>query len=104
MKITKVNVGIVKKQDMGNLVGMATVEIDNILVLKDIKIIDGVNGLFIGMPSRKQGEEYKDIYFIKDKNARLRFQEKIINAYVKKVEQDIKDNDLTPVDDGDMPI
>lgn len=61
MKITDVRVRLVKKDD-SKLKGVASVTFDDCFVVHDIKIIEGNDGNFIAMPSRKTGEgEYKDI-------------------------------------------
>lgn len=61
MKITDVRVRIVKKDD-SKLKAVASVTFDDCFVIHDIKIIDGSDGPFIAMPSRKTNDgEYKDI-------------------------------------------
>ena len=61
MKITDVRVRIVKKDD-SKLKAVASVTFDECFVVHDIKIIDGAEGYFIAMPSRKAADgEYKDI-------------------------------------------
>ena len=65
MKITDVRVRIVKKDD-SKLKAVASVVVSitlaNDFVVHDIKVIEGNEGYFIAMPSRKTGDgEYKDI-------------------------------------------
>ena len=61
MKITDVRVRIVKKED-SKLKAVASVTFDDCFVVHDIKVIEGSEGFFIAMPSRKTGEgEYKDV-------------------------------------------
>lgn len=61
MNITDVRVRIVKKDD-SKLKAVASVTFDDCFVVHDIKVIEGNEGFFIAMPSRKTGEgEYKDI-------------------------------------------
>ena len=61
MKITDVRVRIVKKDD-SKLKAVASITIDNCFVVHDIKVIEGVDGYFVAMPSRKSSEgEHKDI-------------------------------------------
>ncbi len=61
MKITDVRVRLVKKED-SKLKGVASVTFDECFVVHDIKIIEGNEGYFIAMPSRKTGEgEFKDV-------------------------------------------
>ena len=46
----------------GKMKAVASVTFDDEFVVHDIKIIDGQNGLFIAMPSRKAADgEYRDI-------------------------------------------
>ena len=61
MNITDVRVRLVKKED-SKLKAVASVTFDDCFVVHDIKVIEGNEGFFIAMPSRKTGEgEYKDI-------------------------------------------
>ena len=61
MKITDVRVRIVKKDD-SKLKAVASITIDDCFVIHDIKVIEGSEGYFIAMPSRKTADgEYKDI-------------------------------------------
>lgn len=61
MKITDIRVRLVNKDD-AKLKAVASITIDDCFVVHDIKIIDGKEGLFISMPSRKTPDgEYKDI-------------------------------------------
>ena len=52
MEITEVRV-ILKDSSDKKLKAYATVTFDNVFVVRDIKVIEGVSGLFIAMPSRK---------------------------------------------------
>ncbi len=61
MKISDVRVRIVKKDD-SKLKAVASITIDECFVVHDIKVIEGSQGYFIAMPSRKTPDgEYKDI-------------------------------------------
>ena len=61
MKITEVRIRKVKKDD-SKLKAVASITIDDVFVVHDIKVIDGNEGNFIAMPSRKTPDgEYKDI-------------------------------------------
>ena len=61
MKITDVRVRIVKKDD-SKLKAVASITIDDCFVVHDIKVIEGSEGYFVAMPSRKSSEgEHKDI-------------------------------------------
>ncbi len=61
MKISDVRVRIVKKED-SKLKAVASITIEDCFVVHDIKVIEGSQGYFIAMPSRKTPEgEYKDV-------------------------------------------
>ena len=61
MKISDVRVRIVKNSD-SKLKAVASVTFDDCFVVHDIKVIEGNEGYFIAMPSRKTNDgEYKDI-------------------------------------------
>ena len=60
MQITDVRVRLIP--DDNKLKAIASVTFDDEFVVHDIKIINGLNGQFIAMPSRKIGEnEYRDV-------------------------------------------
>ena len=61
MNITDIRVRLVKKED-GKLKAVASVTFDDCFVIHDIKVIEGNEGYFIAMPSRKAADgSYKDI-------------------------------------------
>ena len=60
MQITDVRLRLIP--DDNKLKAIASVTFDEEFVVHDIKIINGQNGQFIAMPSRKIGEnEYRDV-------------------------------------------
>ena len=56
MKITEVRIFPKKEEGDRKLRAFAAVTFDNCFVVRDIKIIEGGNGLFVAMPSRKTTE------------------------------------------------
>lgn len=88
MKITSVTVRKFEKE--GNrMKGIATVVIDDAFAIHDIRIIEGDNGLFIAMPSRKTATgEYKDIAHPINTDVRNMFQNAIIEEYNKTSEEE----------------
>lgn len=83
MEITSVTVRKFEKE--GNrMKGIATVVIDDSFAIHDIRIIEGDNGLFIAMPSRKTATgEYKDIAHPINTEVRNMFQKVILEEYNK---------------------
>ena len=81
MKITSVNVRKVEKED-SRMKGIASVFIDDCFAVHDIRIIEGDNGLFIAMPSRKTATGgYRDIAHPINQEVRTLFEQEILKAY-----------------------
>ncbi|MBO5924842.1 MAG: septation regulator SpoVG [Clostridia bacterium] len=85
MMITDVRIRIVKKDD-AKLKAVASITIDDCFVVHDIKVIEGAEGNFIAMPSRKTPEgEYKDIAHPIKVATREEIKNLILSAYAKAV-------------------
>ncbi len=83
MKITSVTVRKFER-DGNRMKGIATVVVDDAFAIHDIRIIEGDNGLFIAMPSRKTATgEYKDIAHPINTEVRNMFQNAILEEYSK---------------------
>ena len=82
MTITDVRVRKIASE--GKMKAIVSVTFDNEFVVHDIKIIEGQNGLFIAMPSRKTPDgEFKDIAHPINTETRERIQSAILEAYEK---------------------
>ena len=53
MEVTEVRVRLVHGDNAEKLRAFATITLDSEFVVRDVKVIDGNNGLFVAMPSRK---------------------------------------------------
>ena len=83
MKITSVNVRKIEKEG-SRMKGIASVLLDDSFAVHDIRIIEGDNGLFIAMPSRKTAVGgYRDIAHPINPEVRTMFEEAIFDAYNK---------------------
>ena len=83
MNITEVRVRLVKKDD-SKLKAVASITIDNCFVVHDIKVIEGNQGYFIAMPSRKTLDgEYKDIVHPLNTETREEIRTAILNEFEK---------------------
>jgi len=81
MKITSVNVRRIDKEN-SRMKGIASVLIDDCFAVHDIRIIEGDEGLFIAMPSRKTATGgYKDIAHPINAETRTMFNDQILAAY-----------------------
>lgn len=81
MKITDVRIRLISKDDI-KLRAVASVTFDDCFVVHDIKIIDGNEGTFIAMPSRKTADgEYKDIAHPINTSTREEIIKAVLQAY-----------------------
>ncbi|MGI5055405.1 septation regulator SpoVG [Treponema socranskii] len=80
MQITELRIR--KVEGEGKLRAYVTVTFDNCFVVHNVKIIEGKNGLFIAMPSRKTASgEYKDVAHPISPDFRAELQKKILDEY-----------------------
>ena len=81
MKITECQINKVKNSK-GSLVAFANITIDDELVIKGIKIVDGKKGLFVAMPCTQgeDGKYYDDVFPI-TKECREYLSEFVLNSY-----------------------
>ncbi|MCD6435026.1 MAG: septation regulator SpoVG [Clostridiales bacterium] len=90
MNITDVRIR--KLNSDGKMKAIVSVTFDDAFVIHDIKIIEGQNGLFVAMPSRKVAEgDYRDIVHPINSETRKMIQNRIFEEYEKaKVEANIE--------------
>jgi stage V sporulation protein G len=82
MKITDVRVRKVTEE--GKMKAIVSVTFDEEFVVHDIKVIEGQNGLFIAMPSRKMADgEFRDIAHPINATTRQKIQEAVFEEYEK---------------------
>ena len=83
MEITSVKIRKFEREG-SRMKGFASVVVDNAIAIHDIRIIEGDNGLFIAMPSRKTPTgEYKDTVHPINQEVRTMFEKEILDAYDK---------------------
>ena len=81
LKISDVRVRIIKKDD-NKLKAVASITIDECFVVHDIKVIEGNEGYFIAMPSRKTPDgEFKDIVHPLNTETREMIKEIVLKAF-----------------------
>ena len=80
MQITDVRVKKISSQT--RMKAIASITIDDVFVIHDIKVIESQNGLFIAMPSKKTPNgEFKDIAHPINAETREKIQKAILEAY-----------------------
>ena len=83
MQVTSVTVRKIEKEG-SRMRGIASILLDDSFAVHDIRIIEGDNGLFIAMPSRKTATGgYRDIAHPINPEVRAMFEDAIIDAYNK---------------------
>lgn len=86
MNITDVRIR--KVNDEGKMKAVVSITFDDEFVVHDIKIIEGQNGLFIAMPSRKMGEgDFRDIAHPLVSETRNKIRDAIFEEYDKVLAQ-----------------
>lgn len=80
MEITDIRIRRMKAP--GKMKAVASVTFDDVFVVHDMKIIEGNEGMFIAMPSRKtKSGEYKDVAHPLVTEMRQMLHDKIMEAY-----------------------
>lgn len=65
---------------------IVSITIDDEFVIHDVRVVDGNNGLFVAMPSRKTPEgEFRDIAHPINSETREKLQEAVLEAYERQI-------------------
>lgn len=97
MTITEVR--ITRLESDGKIRAMASVTFDECFVVTGLKVLDGSNGLFVSMPSRKLSDgTYKDICFPVTKDTREAIQDAVLARYVE------PEGESKTLDDDELPF
>ncbi len=93
MNITDVRIRKVTAE--GKMKAIVSVTFDDEFVVHDIKIIEGQNGPFIAMPSRKMGEgDFRDIAHPLISETRTRIKDAIFAEYERVLAEHQSEDDL----------
>jgi stage V sporulation protein G len=96
MEITEVRVFPVNNEE--RLKAYATITIDNVFLIRDLRIINGNAGLFVAMPSRKMKDgSFKDIAHPLNSETRQMIEKKVIPEYERELADPAKQE---PAPDG----
>lgn len=80
MEITEVKVFPVT--DGEKLKAYATIVFDNAFIIRDLKVIEGIKGLFVSMPSRKRKDgTFRDVVHPLNPETRRMIEERVVAAY-----------------------
>jgi len=79
MNITDVQIFPVNED---KLKAYATITIDDCFVVRDLKIIQGLSGVFVAMPAKKRKDgSFRDIAHPLNQETRVQLEEKVLAAY-----------------------
>ena len=102
MIITDVRITLLKKENNNACVGLASVTLEEVFAITNIRIMEGKNGMFVSMPARKTADgEYKDICFPVTKDFRQYLIDKVLCEYNAKYN---KEKNVESAEDTDFPF
>lgn len=80
------DVRIRKINTEGRMKAIVSITLDDEFVIHDVRVVDGNNGLFVAMPSRKTSEgEFRDIAHPINSQTREKLQEAVLAAYERQI-------------------
>ncbi len=81
-KLNITDIRIRKVQTEGKMRAVASITFDDEFVVHDVRVIEGQNGLFVAMPSRKTPEgEFRDVAHPITTAAREMIQDAVLKAF-----------------------
>jgi stage V sporulation protein G len=83
MKVTKVTF---IKAEQGRLQGYASITLDGSLAVHGIRVIRGDDRVFVAMPSKKDGEKFRDIVHPINGELRREIESAVIEEYENSLE------------------
>ena len=96
MEITEVKVFLVNEE---RLKAFVTIIFDNCFVIRDLKVIDGNNGLFVAMPSKKRKDgTYKDLAHPLNNETRAMIEDRVLKEYYRESERPAPESESPPKD------
>ncbi|MCM3740054.1 septation regulator SpoVG [Oceanobacillus luteolus] len=89
MEVTDVRLRRVNTE--GRMRAIASITLDQEFVVHDIRVIDGNNGLFVAMPSKRTPDgEFRDIAHPINSNTRNKIQDAVLEAYRQSGESEVE--------------
>lgn len=87
----KIKARIDRMVNAGNVKAIASVSLDGMFVVKNLKVMDGKKGLFVSMPQesysgKDRQKKYSNTFFALTNSAKLALQESVLQAYQKQID------------------
>jgi stage V sporulation protein G len=84
------NVRVKKIENKNRLKAVATITFDECFVVHELRLIEGKNGLFVAMPSKKNTQgEFRDVCHPINKDLRQHIEDAVISAYHESEEEPV---------------
>jgi stage V sporulation protein G len=94
LEITDVQIFIVNEE---KLKAYATITLENCFVVRDLKIIQGLSGLFVAMPAKKRKDgTFRDIAHPLNADMRAMVEQKVIGIYNEAIEKGVSAGQAYP--------
>lgn len=103
MQITDVRVR--RLNGDGKMKAIVSITFDDEFVVHDIKVIEGQNGLFIAMPSRRMGDgDFRDIAHPLISETRNKIKDAVLDAYEKALaeQENLPESEASTVDSTEV--
>jgi len=75
------------QEDKNNLKAYADVVLEESIMIKGISVVDGKNGLFLNMPSKKNGDQYYEQVYPITKEFREELTKAVIEEYQQQLDK-----------------
>ncbi len=96
MKVTDVRVRRLTQE--GKMRAIVSITLNEQFVIHDVRVIEGTNGLFVAMPSKRTPSgEFRDIAHPINADTRAVIQDSVLNVYSKEVEQKVAEESFLEV-------
>ena len=96
----KIKAKIDRMVNAGNVKAIASVSLDGMFVVKNLKVMDGKKGLFVSMPQesyKKNGETvYNDTFHAVTAEARTALVDAVNDAYEQKLQERMEQSEDAP--------
>lgn len=91
MKVTDVRIRRLTQE--GKMRAIVSITLNEQFVVHDVRVIEGNNGLFVAMPSKRTPNgEFRDIAHPINSEARQEIQESVLDAYQKEMESSLQES------------
>lgn len=89
----------------GNVLAFGDLKIEDAIIIKGVKVVNGKNGVFLGMPSRKNEKtgEWHEIVYVEDKDLRNQLADLAQDKVNSPSPIDVEPSH-GPIDDSDVPF